>query len=175
MIRSIIHSIILFFIFGCISAHEIENVSVAKIVQVHNEIHVQIKISTEYLTHTVLGMDPEVSFHDYIKKPFDPTILVPVKNYVTKNFSIAVNGNMLEHNNFSMQWIENTKYSHDARITINIIYTLTEIPAIKQLTIKNALLIQTIPDQENTANITMGEKTNTLLFVKGKEVQTVAY
>ncbi|WP_299252713.1 DUF6702 family protein [uncultured Cytophaga sp.] len=161
MIRHIVYSFIFIFCVGSISAHEIDNISLTEIVKENNEIHVKMKISTEYLTHTTLAMNPELGFNDYVKKPFDSNIIVPVKKYANNSFSIAINKDQLIPYLFAMEWLKNTIFSHNAMIVRTIKYKLIDNNPIQYITIKNALILRTLPDQKNIVNVSTAENEHT--------------
>jgi len=157
-------------------AHDVESICTADITKVNNGFDVKIKIPTEGLRQVVFSSDPETSFNDYLRKPFDSKVTNPLTEYLVKNFSIEVqNGKFLIPSDFVVEWDEATKFSDHSTIVIKMKYKLEGDNKLQSIVLKNSLLIQEVHTQKNIVNVHVNGKKRSLIFFRGKESQKIEF
>lgn len=166
---------ILLFVGLYVHAHAIENISVGQVTHTDKELHIQLSLLVEELKPVLVGLDGEVSFRNYMHKPFDDAILPAISNYMKLHLEVSVNNKLLKSEFKTVEWVVQHKYTDHAAIMVTMTYPCEKPQDIKHLKIKNTVLLQKVYGQTNILNVQILNRKTTLLFKRGKEVNEVVF
>lgn len=161
----------------CLAAHPIEKMSVGEVTYANNEILLKVRMFEEDLQPALrrLGLDPEVSFRNYMDKPFDSKILPAIEAYLKSNLEIAVNGTVLVPSVNNIDWVVKSKFSDHAAIQVEITYPCGKGKQVSVLKVKNTLLLKEVYGQTNILNIEVLGKHSVFTFERGREIQELRF
>lgn len=160
----------------CLAAHPIEKISVGELTIDKGEFLLQVRLFEEDLQPILRrnGLDPEVSFRDYMSTPFDGKILPSIEGYVKSNLELKVNDKALLPNLKKVEWVEKDKFSDHAAIVIEVNFSLGRITKGQVLKMRNTLL-HSVYGQTNLIHIRLSDYENTWIFNKGNETNEVKW
>jgi len=157
------------------AAHPIEKISVGELTCTKGECILRVRLIEEDLQPILRrnGLDPEVSFRDYMAKPFDTKILPSIETYVKASLQVYLNNQVLLSSLKKVDWVAKTKYGDHAAIEVEMRFLNGKTAQIKQIKVKNSLLMTVANGQTNILHVNVQGAAAVLRFELGKETQEV--